>query len=44
MDSNLKKTAKIFIVINKIDKLFSPNDTEITSANNQTQLQNQRTT
>ena len=44
MDSILKKTAKMFIVVNKIDKLLSPNDTETTSANNETQVQNQQAT
>jgi hypothetical protein len=44
MDSRMKKTAKIFIVVNKIDKLFSPNDTETTSANNETLVQNQQAT
>jgi hypothetical protein len=44
MDSRMKKTAKIFIVVNKIDKLFSPNDTETTSANNETLFQNQQAT
>jgi hypothetical protein len=44
MDSRMKKTAKIFIVVNKIDKIFSPNDTETTSANNETLVQNQQAT
>jgi hypothetical protein len=44
MDSSLKKTAKIFIVVNKIDKLFSPNDTSTTSTNNETLVQNQHAT